>query len=109
MRLDINSKNNPAIPTRGFVLDMGVRPLWGITPKAHNVTQVNTDMRIFMSLATKTRLVLAMRFGWGANYGKFDFPQAMYLGGTDNLRGFRKQRFAGKSMLFNNTELRVRL
>jgi outer membrane protein assembly factor BamA len=109
LRLDINSKNNANIPTRGFMLDMGVRPLIGVSSEANNITQVNMDMRIFMSLATKTRLVLAMRFGWGANYGKYEFPQAMYLGGTDNLRGFRKQRFAGKSMLFNNTELRVRL
>jgi outer membrane protein assembly factor BamA len=53
--------------------------------------------------------VLATRFGWGANYGNYELQQAMYLSGTDNLRGYRKQRFAGKSMLFNNTELRVRL
>ena len=62
-----------------------------------------------MSLASQTRLVLATRVGWGKNYGKYEFPQAMYMGGTDNLRGFRKQRFAGRSMLFNNTELRIRL
>ncbi|MGZ5190357.1 MAG: BamA/TamA family outer membrane protein, partial [Flavisolibacter sp.] len=109
LRLDINSKNNVNIPTRGFMLDMGVRPLFGLNGISNTVTQVNMDMRVFMSLATNTRLVLATRVGWGANYGKFEFPQAMYLGGTDNLRGFRKQRFAGKSMLFNNTELRVRL
>jgi outer membrane protein assembly factor BamA len=62
-----------------------------------------------MSLYTKKNLVLAMRFGWAKNYGKYEFPQAMYLGGTDNLRGYRKQRFAGRSMLFNNTELRIHL
>lgn len=109
LRLDINSKNNVNIPTRGFMLDLGVRPLFGLNGISNTVTQVNMDMRVFMSLATNTRLVLATRLGWGANYGKFEFPQAMYLGQTENLRGFRKQRFAGKSMLFNNTELRVRL
>ena len=62
-----------------------------------------------MSLASQTRLVLATRFGWGKNYGNYEFPQAMYLGGTDNLRGYRRDRFAGRSMFFNNTELRVKL
>src|SRR5436309_15051239 len=70
---------------------------------------MNVDLRIFMSLATQRSLVLATRFVWGKNIGHYEFQQAQYLGGTDNLRGFRKQRFAGRSMLFNNTELRVRL
>ena len=109
VRLDINSKNNQMIPTRGFVLDLGLRPLIGINNISNNILQANVDMRIFMSLASQTRLVLATRVGWGKNYGKYEFPQAMYMGGTDNLRGFRKQRFAGRSMLFNNTELRIRL
>ncbi len=108
-RLDINSKNNQVIPTRGFVLDLGVRPLFGLNGRSSNVVQANMDMRIFMSLASRTRLVLATRFGWGRNYGNYEFPQAMYLGGTDNLRGYRKERFAGRSMFFNNTELRMRL
>jgi outer membrane protein assembly factor BamA len=108
-RLDINSKNNPAIPTRGVVLDMGVRPLFGLNNRSNDIVQANVDLRIFMSLAARTRMVLATRFGWGANYGDYELQQAMYLGGTDNLRGYRKMRFAGKSMLFNNTELRIRL
>jgi hypothetical protein len=108
-RLDIDSKNNEAIPTRGFVMDAGLRPLFALNSQSHNLMQANVDMRIFMSLATNTRLVLATRFGWGSNYGHYEFPQAMYLGGTENLRGYRKQRFAGKSMFYNNTELRIRL
>jgi outer membrane protein assembly factor BamA len=52
--------------------------------------------------------VLASRFGGGANFDDFEFYQAQYLGGTDNLRGYRKFRFAGESMAFNNTELRIK-
>lgn len=108
-RLSIDSRNNALIPTRGFVLDAGVRQLFGIDKNRSALTQVNVDMRIYMSLFAIQRFVLATRFGWGRNYGSFEFPQAMYLGGTDNLRGYRKQRFAGRSMLYNNTELRIRL
>jgi outer membrane protein assembly factor BamA len=108
-RLAINSRNNNIIPTRGLALDAGVRQLFAVDGRRNAITQVNVDMRIFMSLFAFQRLVLATRFGWGKNYGDFQFPQAMYLGGTDNLRGYRKQRFAGRSMLFNNTELRIRI
>ncbi|MFL5741419.1 MAG: BamA/TamA family outer membrane protein [Flavisolibacter sp.] len=109
LRLDINSKNNEYLPTRGLVLDMGIRPLFGLNQASQDLVQANVDMRIYMNLFSFPRLVLALRLGWAANYGNYEFEQAMYLGNTDNLRGFRKQRFAGKSMLYNNLELRVRL
>ncbi len=108
-RLDINSKNHPMLPTRGFVLDAGIRPLIGLNERTNSIIQANVDMRIFMNLFSFPRMVLATRFGWGKNYGKYEFPQAFYLSGTDNLRGYRRQRFAGRSMAFNNTELRVKL
>jgi hypothetical protein len=106
-RIAINSRNNNIIPTRGLALDAGIRQLFGIDANTSRLTQVNLDMRIFMSLFELERLVLATRWGWAKNYGKFEFPQAMYLGGTDNLRGYRKQRFAGRSILYNNAELRI--
>lgn len=106
-RIAINSRNNNIIPTRGLALDAGIRQLFGIDANTSRLTQVNIDMRIFMSLFELERLVLATRWGWAKNYGKFEFPQAMYLGGTDNLRGYRKQRFAGRSILYNNAELRI--
>jgi outer membrane protein assembly factor BamA len=108
-RVAIDSRNNPIIPTRGLALDAGVRQLFGMDAGGKPLTQVNIDMRIFMSLFAYQRLVLATRFGWANNYGSFQFEQAQYLGGTDNLRGFRKQRFAGRAMLYNNTELRIRV
>jgi outer membrane translocation and assembly module TamA len=52
---------------------------------------------------------LATRLGWGKNYGDFDLPQAYYLSGTDNLRGYRRDRFAGRSRFYNNTELRFKV
>jgi outer membrane protein assembly factor BamA len=108
-RIAINSRNNDIIPTRGLALDAGVRQLFNLNQNTGGLTQANVDMRIFMSLFSLERLVLATRFGWAKNFGDFQFPQAMYLGGTDNLRGYRKQRFGGRAILFNNTELRVRI
>ncbi|MGZ3949973.1 MAG: BamA/TamA family outer membrane protein [Flavisolibacter sp.] len=108
-RVAIDSRNSPVIPTRGLTLDAGVRQLFGLDAGTKAFTQANIDMRIFMSLFAYQRLVLATRFGWAKNFGTFQFEQAQYMGGTDNLRGFRKQRFAGRSMVFNNTELRIRI
>ncbi|WP_338152744.1 hypothetical protein [Rufibacter ruber] len=39
--------------------------------------------------------------------GDFPFYQANMLGGLTNLRGYRRTRFAGRSMLYQNTEVRL--
>lgn len=39
----------------------------------------------------------------------FEFYQAQYLGSKQELRGYRRERFAGRSKFFNQTELRLKL
>jgi hypothetical protein len=109
-RLNIDSRLiNKVIPTRGSVLQAYVRPLFGINDKSNNVVQTQADLSIYMSLAPFQRLVLATRFGGGYTFGDFEFPQAQYLSSRENLRGYRKDRFAGRSMFYNNTELRWKI
>lgn len=108
-RLDINSKNNENLPTRGFILDAGVKQLFGLNENSRRLTQLHWDMSVFASFSPRAIAVYAMRLGVGHNIGAYDIPQAQYLSGTENLRGFRRNRFAGRTMLFHNTELRLKL
>lgn len=108
-RIDINSRNSPVLPTRGALIKLYAQQLFGINNKSKSFFQSGMDLRIFMSLVSLPRFVLATRVGLARNFGKFEYQQAQYLNGTDNLRGYRKDRFAGSSFLFNNTELRIRL
>jgi hypothetical protein len=107
--LDINSKNSEQLPTRGFKLDAGVRSFFGLNDKSNRVTQLHWDMSVFISTNPRPRFVYAERLGVGHNIGAYDIPQAQYLSGTENLRGYRRNRFAGETMLFNNFEVRMRL
>ncbi|RYY90852.1 MAG: hypothetical protein EOO15_00885 [Chitinophagaceae bacterium] len=108
-RFQINSKNSPTLPTRGFVFDAQLRPLWGWDRQAHAITRLQVETSAFLSLFNFPRVVLATRLGYGVTYGNFEYPQAQFLGGNENLRGYRRQRFTGKSAAFNNIELRYRV
>jgi outer membrane protein assembly factor BamA len=66
-------------------------------------------MRVFASFETKATVVYALRLGVAHNFGQYSFEQAQYLGGTENLRGYRKDRFAGRTSLYNNAEIRIKL
>lgn len=107
--LDISSKNNVNLPTRGFVLDAGARSLFGLNEQSNRLSQLHWDMSVFISTNPNPIAVYGIRLGVGHNIGAYDIPQAQYLSGTENLRGFRRNRFAGRTMLFNNAEVRVRM
>ena len=54
------------------------------------------------------RLVLATKFKGHFNLGNdFEFYQAASIGANNGLRGFRFQRFTGKTAYFQNTDLRL--
>jgi hemolysin activation/secretion protein len=74
-----------------------------------NFTRLNSDMSIYISSNNPAKLVIALRFGGGINFGDFEYYQAQYLSGTQNLRGYRKFRFAGDKMFYNNVELRYKI
>ncbi len=104
----VNSRNSPVLPSRGALFNISVRPMLGLNKYSSTVTQLNTSLAFFMSVTSRATLVGAVRVGYGTNFGKYEFPQAQYLSGTENLRGYRKHRFAGRSMMYNNLELRYR-
>jgi len=107
--LDINSRNNQNLPSRGFVLDAGAKSLIGLNEQSNRLTQLHWDMSVVASFEPQAIAVYAVRLGVGHNIGAFEIPQAQYLSGTENLRGYRRNRFAGRTMLFNNAEVRIRL
>jgi hypothetical protein len=53
------------------------------------------------------KVTLALRVGGSTILNNdFEFYQASTLGGIENLRGYRRTRFAGRSSIYQNTEVR---
>ena len=88
---------------------VGARSLLGLNKASNNITQINIDLSIYISINEETKTTFATRFGFGHNIGKYEFFQAQYLGGNENLRGYHNYRFAGRTAYFNNSEFRIRL
>jgi hypothetical protein len=104
----VDTRNNKVLPVRGIHMRLVGRHLEGLNDDSYSFTQVNGDFTFHVPLISRT-LMLVNRVGGGHNFGDFEFYQAQYLGLEDNIRGYRKYRFAGRSKFFNNTELRWRM
>ncbi|RNI30048.1 hypothetical protein EFA69_11060 [Rufibacter immobilis] len=77
--------------------------------EGRNFGRIGSEFIFYIGPRLPFQVTLAARFGGAHNFGDFAFYQANTLGGLTNLRGYRRTRFAGRSSLYQNTELRVEL
>src|SRR3569833_2612159 len=54
-------------------------------------------------------LIIANRTGGGTYFGNADYFQQIQLGGPQTLRGYKTWSFTGRTMLYNNLELRLKV
>ncbi len=103
---EVNTINNSLFPTRGILFNVTAQSLKGLNQYSKRLNQVGGNFSFYSDFIAKKHVVLASDFGAGHNLGTYQFFQAQYLGFKENLRGYRIQRFAGRTRVYNNTELR---
>jgi hypothetical protein len=104
-----DTRDNEMLPTSGTYWHTESGLFKGVSGHAGDYAKIESALSFFFSFHLPARVTLATRFGGGINFGDYEFFQANTLGGLTNLRGYRRTRFTGKSSLYNNTELRVRI
>ena len=72
-------------------------------------TNLSSEFRFYLSPYFPFQLTWAGRVGAAHNFGDYRFYQANTLGGTENLRGYRRTRFGGRSSVYANGEARLQL
>ncbi len=104
---EVNNVNNELFPTRGIYWRTTLTALGNVTKSTNPYTDIHTDMNIYASLADASRLVAVLRLGGGNIFSKdFEYFQAESVGADNFLRGFRKNRFSGRTMAYGSFELR---
>jgi hypothetical protein len=102
-----DSRQAPLAPAKGLYWHSDYQWLRRLDARARPLSQLTSAVAGYWT--PWPRLTLAARVGGTVNLGRYAFFQAATLGGLDNLRGYRRTRFAGENSLYNNVELRLRL
>ena len=100
------NSDSRAYPTLGmaFSLEAGVK---SNLDEDKTFGYVTSKWGIAHKLISSGKLVLATTLKGRLNIGDdYEFYHAASIGGTDGLRGYRNQRFTGKSAYYQNTDLR---
>ena len=114
--ITFDTRNNPGYPTRGIRVMVGA----AIYPEMWNVDSMFGSIRgeasTYLTAPVATHPTLALRGGARKVWGSYPFFEGAFLGGTGvvgtgisggNLRGYQKNRFAGDTVLYGNSELRL--
>lgn len=103
---NFENKDNPAFPTLGFLFDLNTGIKRNLTTDksfGYIIPEIGFDYKIVPS----GKLVLATNFRSHITLGNnFEFYQGANLGADTGLRGYRDERFTGKSSFVQSTDLR---
>ena len=111
-----DTRDNPGYPTRGIRVrvDGAVYPeFWSVDSA---FAGIKGEASTYLTARIPTNPTLALRGGAEKVWGAYPFFESAFLGGTGlvgtgisggNLRGFQKNRFAGDTALYGNSELRL--
>lgn len=103
--VELDTRDDAVFPRSGVHAALGGTAypgVWGLDQPL-----ASTTARAATYLPLPGGSVLAFRAGGEAVFGDFPYHEAAFIGGSETLRGYRFQRFAGDRALFGATELRV--
>lgn len=103
-----DSRDNKLLTTSGGYFQFDLNGYKGLNNYSKSFAQAKVEMAVYKSLF-QDAVVIANRIGGGTTIGKTTFYQALFLGGQENLWGYRQNRFAGEHLFFNNFEARIKL
>lgn len=110
----VNTTNHKVQPSNGIKWNVNGNAMYNASDATY-LSTIKSDISFYVPIQTVFSPILALRFGGSSILGDFLFNQANTLGaqskilGSGNLRGYRRDRFAGRSSAYQNTDLRLKL
>ena len=99
-----------SMPTQGMVFNLNVDTHFGISKNAPDHSGLETNLVFYSKLTNDGKIVMANKVAFATRFGNdFDFYHGSSIGGTASLRGFRNERFIGKTAFYNMNDIRIKL
>ena len=106
-RFDLDTRDRHWAPRRGIHATLGARYVPAMLDVTSAYGSARAELATYLSLAAPDAPTLALRIGGTRVFGTAPFAAAAFVGGASTVRGYSEQRFAGRSALYGNAELRV--
>jgi hypothetical protein len=109
LRFLTDTRDNGTFPTQGFYFDGEGSYLPQVFDNANTYYKFRSEIRTYVSPDDFRSITIAVRAAGEKIWGIHPFFESAFLGGTESLRGYERQRFAGDASLLGGMELRARI
>ncbi|NNF32980.1 MAG: BamA/TamA family outer membrane protein [Saprospiraceae bacterium] len=96
-------------PTTGIRFLLGSEAKFRPANTTQRFLRLSAELTLYQEILDNRRMTLALRGGYKHQFGEVDFYQVVTIGGSEQIRGYRNQRFAGRSGFFANSDLRLKI
>ncbi len=100
---NFHTLNDSIVPTKGFIFSANAIGVRNLTEGAKSFVKYTGNMQLYVPLISKFSFVI--RTGAATIQGRPEFYQYASIGGP-TLRGYRRDRFWGKTVFYNTNDLR---
>lgn len=107
LNFEIDKRDNTNNAKQGYYLNLSNSIYPKLLDSEKTFFKSHVDFRIFKTMNIFTETTFAFRMGGGKLWGKYPFFKSEFLGGVENLRGFRRERFSGDASVFGQAEIRA--
>jgi len=104
-----DSRDSDIYPYKGFYADIYGDYYPELLNNDNQFGKAGFDVRTYLTTDAISRITLALRTVGEKVWGTFPFYEAAFLGGSNSLRGFNQNRFAGDASLLGQVELRMKI
>lgn len=102
-----DSRDHSLAPSKGIHVEAGGRFYPAVFRNASKFGNVHADSRVFIPMLND--VVLALHAAAEKTFGTYPFHHASMIGGTNTIRGYSRNRFAGDASIVAQSEIRVPL
>lgn len=107
--IEADTRNSPMLPSKGINWHTELTGMQQTNGEHDTYGKLTTDFSFYVPLLGDSTLVMANRIAGGTTFGNPAYFQMMQIGGANVLRGFHTSRFTGKTAVYHNLELRLKL
>ncbi|MEM9824306.1 MAG: BamA/TamA family outer membrane protein, partial [Bacteroidota bacterium] len=105
--LDLDFRNERHFPTKGTQFRLQNYTFFNPSLNWETGGRLESELSAFFTKGKKLPITLSLKGGVSKAYGDVPFYHLSYLGQQSNHRGFLRNRFAGETAAFLNTDLRI--
>ncbi len=110
VRFDVNYIDNQLFPKRGLLWSTEFVANKNVNNNGNDLTMLKSDMAIYANVTGHSTITGVFRLGAGKIYSDNpEYFQLLTFGANNFIRGYRKNRYAGTSMAYLGSEVRIKL